>query len=141
MANTTGLIPTGDALKGKKPVLHIKNQVEVTGLGRQSYEFGALLDAPTKMGDKEFPLTGWLGDGKTLPVVAEFNPNPEKAKGGETEKPAIRIYAEIEGDLREVAIGFRQASKTEGKGDFYTGNTTGTPKKALVFFKHEPKAE
>jgi len=140
MANATGLIPTGDALRGITPILHIKRQEENAALGRQSYDFGALYPVPFKIGDREFPVIGFLGaPGKTVSVVAEFNPNPGMGSKGEHEKPAIKIYTENEGELQEVVIAFRKKSDGSDR-EFYTGNTTGTPRKNFVFWKHEPKA-
>ncbi len=141
MATTkNGLIPTGEALTGKPPVLHIKRNIEVAG-ANQSLDFGALLDSPFTHGEKTFPLSGWLGaKGKTTPVVAEFNPNPEKAKNSEHDQPAIRVWAEVDNDLVEVGVGFKKTGKDSGL-EFYSGNSTGTPRMDFTFFKHVPKAK
>jgi len=139
MGEKNGLIPTGTAIKGKSPVLHIKRNIEVAG-SNQSMDFGALLDAPFTHGEKTYPLTGWLGSDKTTPVVAEFNPAPAKAKNSDHDQPAIRVFAEVDGDLLEVAVGFKKTGKDSGK-DFFSGNSNGTPKMNFTFWKHEPKAK
>lgn len=142
MAKQNGLIPTGEALKGKKLAFNIKSQREIEVVGRQTVDFGSLLDLKTTLLGKDYPLTGWLGaNGKTLPVVAEFNAAPAKSKKDESkEAPAFRVFTEVEGEVIEVAVAFRKTAKESGK-DFYTGFTTGTPKHDLTFFKHEPKAK
>lgn len=113
-------IPQGTALKDKKKQFNIQSRIEL-GFGPHDEDFGALLDHPVEIEGTTYPLTGWLGsNGKSEPVVAQFTPTPEKSQSGEHEKPAIRVFAQVDGALREIGVAFRREGKESGK-VFFSG--------------------
>lgn len=139
-------IPTGSALAGKKKAFNIQRRLDLA-FGSQSQDFGALLDLETKIGERVFLLTGWMGsEGKTQPIVAEYTENPERSRDGEHDKPSLRVYTEVDGVLTEIAVAFRKEAKPKegeegGPRVFHSGHTTGYPAIELTFRPHIPKAE
>jgi hypothetical protein len=128
------LIPTGTDLKDCKAAFGIKRK-HMLPLGEQNQDYGTLLKKDVKIGDKIFPLVGWLGaDGKNMPVVAEYTENPEKSQDGQHDKPSLKLYFDDNGTLTEYAVAFKRVSKGEDGKVFHTGQTNFTPTMNLTFW-------
>lgn len=135
----TSLIPSGDAIKGKPLFLSI-NAKQKIGFADQIVRFGALLAHETKVGDRSFPLTGWLGpQGQSVPVVAEYTENPQPGESGK-DRPSVRMFNELNGTLVEIAVAFKR--HTADKRVFHSGNSATSPKFEITLnHKHEGEDE
>lgn len=139
MANeeNKGLIPSGEALKGKPLRLKIQSRVDLP-IGTSNQDFGALLDHPVEINAKTYPLSGWMGTrDKSMPVVAEYSENPEKASDGVKDKPSLRVFAEHAGGLIEIAVAFKRVGANDAKKVFHSGQTNTNPAHDLVFWPVE----
>jgi hypothetical protein len=129
---------TTDDLSGVRPALRIRKTVKLNEVEEQA-DYGALWAVPKAFGERSFQLQGSFGlKGKRYPVFATLNPNPEKGGSGH-EKPALHVFAVVEGDFHEIAVGFK---KEKDNRTFYTGETNGSlgTKAPLAFWAVDPAA-
>lgn len=132
--------------KDKKVFLSVKRTLKL-GSEEMQQDYGALFEMPSKIGDEDYQLKGWLS--KDIMVVAKFDPNPGKAKpkegkteGEAADLPALKVFALHDGEEPiEFATGWKHQAKDASKNDYLAGHTLhlsgkgrGKAKDRLAFF-------
>ena len=135
------IIPTGSDIKGGEAAFGVKRKL-VLAIGEQTQDFGMLLKKDVKVGDRDFPLVGWVGaDGKNMPVVAEYVEAPGKSKDGEHDLPSLKLFCELDGALIEFAAAFKRVGKSDDSKVFHTGQSNFSPKMDLTFWPIVKKSQ
>ena len=127
------LIPSGSELKGCGAKISIQRKL-VLPIGDQMEDFGVLCEKEVELKGQKFNRVGWVGgNGKNMPIAANYIETPGKSADGSHDKPSLRLFCEVNGDLVEYVAGFKKEGKNTGK-VFYTGTTNFSPKDELTFW-------